>query len=140
MDFSLRWRRQLVTGGFFLSLLIVPLYLFSLKELSPIEDTSSIAMIVEAAPEASMEETVDGFVDAVDVMLSEPAATYIWQSINPGFGFGGQEFVSPDERDVTTHELLPAISERLKACQRSPRSPLRSPLFPLQVSTTSRSS
>ena len=35
VDFSLRWRRQLVTGGFFLSLLIVPLYLFSLKELSP---------------------------------------------------------------------------------------------------------
>ena len=65
-----RW--QLVTGGLFLSLLITPLYLFSLKELSPVEDTSSIAMIVEAAPEASMEETVGGFIDAVDVLIENP--------------------------------------------------------------------
>ena len=72
VDFSLQWRWQLVAGGAFFSLLIAPLYLFSLKELSPIEDTSSITMIVEAAPEASIEETVAGFTDAVDVMLSEP--------------------------------------------------------------------
>ena len=29
VDFSLRWRWQLLTGGLFLSLLVVPLYLFS---------------------------------------------------------------------------------------------------------------
>ena len=130
VDFSLRWRWQLVAGGVFFSLLIVPLYLFSLKELSPIEDTSSIAMIVEAAPEASINETVGGFADAVDVMLSEPAATYIWQSINPGFGFGGQEFVPPDERDVTTHELLPAISQRLKGVPSVTAFPSAQPSLP----------
>ena len=130
VDFSLRWRWQLVAGGVFFSLLIVPLYLFSLKELSPVEDTSSIAMIVEAAPEASINETVGGFADAVDVMLAEPTATYIWQSINPGFGFGGQEFVPPDERDVTTHELLPAISERLKGVPSVTAFPSAQPSLP----------
>ena len=130
VDFSLRWRWQLVTGGLFFSLLVVPLYWFSLKELAPIEDTSSISLIVEAAPEASMEETVGGFVDAVDVMLSEPSATYIWQSINPGFGYGGQEFVSPDERYVTTHELLPAMSERLKGVPSVTAFPSAQPSLP----------
>ena len=51
-----------------------------------------------------MHETVSGFKDAVDVMLAEPTTSAIWQSINPGFGFGGHEFVSPDERSISTHE------------------------------------
>ena len=38
IDFSLRWRWQLITAGLFFTLLITPLYLFSLKELAPIED------------------------------------------------------------------------------------------------------
>ena len=60
------------------SLLIVPLYLFSLKELSPVEDTSSIAMIVEAAPEAfDKRDRRRLYFDAVDVMLAEPTTTYI---------------------------------------------------------------
>ena len=93
-----------------------------------------------------MEETVAGFVDAVDVMLSEPTATYIWQSINPGFGFGGQEFISPDEREVTTHELLPAISQRLKGVPTVTAFPSAQPSLPtagqydLEVVVTSNDS
>ena len=77
-----------------------------------------------------IEETVAGFTDAVEVMLSEPAATYIWQSISPGFGFSGQEFVPPDERDVTTHELLPVISERLKGVPSVAAFPSAQPSLP----------
>ena len=40
IDFSLRWRVQLIAAGVFFTLLIVPLYLFSLKELAPVEDQS----------------------------------------------------------------------------------------------------
>ena len=111
-----------------LSLLIVPLYLFSLKELSPIEDTSSIAMIVEAAPEASINETVGGFADAVDVMFLS-LRPYLAKH-KSRVRFGGQEFVPPDERDVTTHELLPAISQRLKGVPSVTAFPSAQPSLP----------
>ena len=130
VDFSLRWRWQLVLGGFFLSLLIAPLYVFSLKELSPTEDESNIMLVVEAAPEASIDETVSGFKDAVDVMLTEPTTSAIWQSINPGFGFGGHEFVSPDERSVSIHELLPVMTERLKNVSTISAFPSTTPSLP----------
>ena len=130
VDFSLRWRRQLILGGFFLSLLIAPLYVFSLKELSPIEDESNIMLVVEAAPEASIDETVSGFKDAVDVMLTEPTTSAIWQSINPGFGFGGHEFVSPDERSISIHELLPVMTERLKSVSTISAFPSTTPSLP----------
>ena len=130
VDFSLRWRRQLILGGFFLSLLIAPLYVFSLKELSPTEDESNIMLVVEAAPEASIDETVSGFKDAVDVMLTEPTTSAIWQSINPGFGFGGHEFVSPDERSISIHELLPVMTERLKNVSTISAFPSTTPSLP----------
>ena len=48
IDFSLRWRWQLLTAGAFFTLLIAPLYLFSLKELAPIEDQSAINLVVDS--------------------------------------------------------------------------------------------
>jgi multidrug efflux pump len=80
IDFSLRWRWQLLTAGAFFTLLIAPLYLFSLKELAPIEDQSAINLVVDSAPESSVEETLQGFTDAVDVLMERPETTYIWQA------------------------------------------------------------
>ena len=37
VDFSIQWRYQLITAGIFFSLLSAPLYIYSLKELSPVE-------------------------------------------------------------------------------------------------------
>jgi len=86
IDFSLRWRAQLIAAGIFFTLLIVPLYLFSLKELAPVEDQSAINLVVDAAPESSIEETLQGFSEAVDVLLERPETTYIWQTFGPSGG------------------------------------------------------
>ncbi|MEC7493286.1 MAG: efflux RND transporter permease subunit, partial [Pseudomonadota bacterium] len=48
VDFSLKWRYQLIGAGIFFSLLSAPLYIFSLKELSPVEDQSSLGLIFES--------------------------------------------------------------------------------------------
>ena len=56
IDFSLRWRWQLITAGLFFTLLITPLYLFSLKELAPIEDQSAINLVVDSAPSHRLEK------------------------------------------------------------------------------------
>ena len=103
IDFSLRWRWQLITAGLFFTLLITPLYLFSLKELAPIEDQSAINLVVDSAPESSIGETLQGFSDAVEVLMERPETTYIWQALGPSGGYGGHEFVPPGERELSTH-------------------------------------
>ena len=113
VDFSLRWRHQLVAAGLFFTLLIPPLYLFSLKELAPVEDQSAINLVVDAAPESAIEETLQGFVDAVTVLLKRPETTYIWQAMGPSGGYGGHEFVSPDQREKSTQMMLPEIRDDL---------------------------
>jgi multidrug efflux pump len=130
IDFALRWRGQLIVAGIFFTLLIVPLYLFSLKELAPVEDQSAINLVVDAAPESSIEETLQGFSEAVDVLLERPETTYIWQTFGPSGGFGGHEFVPPDERALTTHTLLPTIGAKLATVPSVRAFPAMTPALP----------
>ena len=130
IDFSLRWRWQLLTAGAFFTLLIAPLYLFSLKELAPIEDQSAINLVVDSAPESSVEQTLLGFTDAVAVLMERPETTYIWQAFGPSGGYGGHEFVPPDERDVSTHLMLPGIRNDLAQVPSVRAFPATTPALP----------
>ena len=51
---------------------------------------------MDSAPESSIDETLQGFTDAVDVLLERPETTYIWQAMGPSGGYGGHEFVPPE--------------------------------------------
>jgi multidrug efflux pump len=53
----LGWRAQVLAAGLFFSLLMVPFYLLSQKELAPIEDQSSINSWSTRRPSASLEYT-----------------------------------------------------------------------------------
>ena len=127
---SLRWRWQLITAGLFLTLLITPLYLFSLKELAPIEDQSAINLVVDSAPESSIGETLQGFSDAVEVLMERPETTYIWQALGPSGGYGGHEFVPPGERELSTHLMLPMIRNDLAQVPSVRSFPATTPALP----------
>ena len=114
VDFSIQWRYQLITAGIFFSLLSAPLYIYSLKELSPVEDQSSLGLVVEAAPDASLEETLDGFYQVVSTLEDKPEPSYMWQVVTPTGGFGGQEFVTPDERERPVKDMVFEIYESIK--------------------------
>ena len=130
IDFSLRWRWQLISAGLFFTLLITPLYLFSLKELAPIEDQSAINLVVDSAPESSIGETLQGFSDAVEVLMERPETTYIWQALGPSGGYGGHEFVPPGERELSTHLMLPMIRNDLAQVPSVRAFPATTPALP----------
>lgn len=130
IDFSLRWRGQLITAGLFFTILITPLYLFSLKELAPIEDQSAINLVVDSAPESSIGETLQGFSDAVEVLIERPETTYIWQALGPSGGYGGHEFVPPGERELSTHLMLPMIRNDLAQVPSVRAFPATTPALP----------
>jgi multidrug efflux pump len=98
LRWSLTWRGQIIFMVCFVALLSVPFYLISLKELAPTEDQSSISVIVEAPPEASIDYSVKHMDSVVNTVLQLDGSTFMWQLVNPGATFGGVEFVAPDER------------------------------------------
>lgn len=109
LDRIFSWRAQILFAGFFISLLIIPFYLFSQKELAPIEDQSSINVVFEAAPDSSLEYTSDYMIDVVDTMMETPGSKMMWQIIRSSGGFGGVEFVDFNDRERSVQELLPEV-------------------------------
>lgn len=105
LDKTMSLRSQILVAGFILSLLSVPFYLLSLKELAPTEDQSSINVIIESAPEASLDYTLTHMNDVVDTLLELEGATNMWQIVNPAAGFSGLNFVPVNERSQSVQEI-----------------------------------
>lgn len=110
---SFAWHKQILFFALFLSLLMAPLYLFSNKELAPIEDQSSINIIIEAAPESSLAYTDVYMNEVMDAVSNNPGFNMSWQAISPNGGFGGLEFVDFDKREKSVQELLPEVFGQL---------------------------
>ena len=103
---TINFKSQILTGAVFLALLSVPFYLLSLKELAPTEDQSSITVIIEAAPESSLQYTTKHMDDVVDVMKSLDGGKFMWQIITPVGAFGGVEFVPLSERKLGVQDMF----------------------------------
>ncbi|NIB43566.1 efflux RND transporter permease subunit [Pseudomaricurvus alkylphenolicus] len=107
LDKVFAWRNQVLFAGLFISLLAVPFFLLSQQELAPIEDEGSINVIVQAAPDSSLEYTTDYMHDIVDSMLQLPGAHHMWQIVRSSGAVGGVSFEDFDQRERSVQELLP---------------------------------
>ncbi|MCH1491352.1 MAG: efflux RND transporter permease subunit [Luminiphilus sp.] len=106
VDRAIRYRWQLIFAGIFFSLLTAPLYLFSLKELAPIEDQSGINVISDAAPESAIEDTYRSMDAVVNRMAEFEGATDFWHVVQPSGSYGGQDFTPPGTRSRTLQDML----------------------------------
>jgi len=103
------WQKQILAVAIFITLLSVPFYLFSMKELAPIEDQGSINIFIEAPPDASINFTVDYMQDTVHELMKTPGAQYVWQVVMPNGGFGGLILNDSSKRDKTVVDLRPEV-------------------------------
>jgi multidrug efflux pump len=86
-------------------LLIVPFYLFSQRELAPKEDQSVVFGIVQAAPNATIDQTKLFATQVHDTYRSFPEAESIFQITSPNGGFGGMVTKPWSQRKKTTEQL-----------------------------------
>jgi multidrug efflux pump len=86
-------------------LMMVPLYLFSQKELAPQEDQSVVFGIIQAAPNATLDQTNLFAAQVYDVYHSMPEAQSIFQITTPGGGFGGMVTKPWNQRTKGTAQL-----------------------------------
>ena len=85
--------------------LIVPFYMFSQKELAPTEDQSVVFGIVQAAPNATLDQTKLFTKQVNDVFQSFPETQATFQITFPSGGFSGMVTKPWDERKRSTQQL-----------------------------------
>jgi multidrug efflux pump len=113
LEQSFGWHKQILLLGLFLSLLIAPLFLFSNKELAPVEDESSINIIVEAPANSSLSYTNYYMDKVIDLVSQTPGYIMSWQIVTPNGGFGGLNFVDYDEREKSVQQMQPELFAKL---------------------------
>jgi multidrug efflux pump len=87
------------------TLLIVPFYMFSQRELAPHEDQSVVFGVIQAAPNATIDQTKLFAEQVHDVYRSFPEAESIFQITAPNGGFGGMVTKPWSQRRKTTPQL-----------------------------------
>jgi multidrug efflux pump len=103
---TLRARPVVLTLWAIVVLLMVPFYLFSQRELAPAEDQGVVFGVIQASPNATIDQT-NLFTDQVyDVYHSFPESQSIFQITTPQGGFGGMVTKPWSERKKTAQQLL----------------------------------
>ena len=85
--------------------LIFPFYLFSAKELAPTEDQAVVFAVIQAAPNATLDQTALFAGKVYDVYDSFPEKQSVFEIIQPNGGFGGMVTKPWSERKKSTQQL-----------------------------------
>lgn len=113
LDKVFNYKSQVIFVAIMFSLLTVPFYMFSQKELAPVEDQGSIQVVVEAPPESNLAYTSESMNEAVDVMKSTDGGKFVWQILFSSAGFGGVELEAYKDREKSVHESIMELYGKL---------------------------
>ena len=103
---TLRYRPVVLVLWVIVAALIVPFYLFSQRELAPAEDQGVVFSIIQAAPDATIEQTRLFATQVDDVYRSFPETAGTFQLISPAGGFGGMVTKPWSQRTKTSQQLM----------------------------------
>jgi multidrug efflux pump len=102
---SLMYRPVVLTVWAIVALLIVPFYMFSMRELAPAEDQGVVFSIVQAAPNSTIEQTKLFSHQINEVYRSFPEAAGTFELTYPTSGFGGMVTKPWSDRTKTAQQL-----------------------------------
>lgn len=109
LDGVLKFKAQVLFFGAFISLLALPLFMFSGKELAPVEDEGFILLIVNSAPDASLAYSTSHMGKVYDVGKTLPEFDAMFEIVFPSNGFGGYLFKNWHDRERSAHQILPDV-------------------------------
>ncbi len=92
----------------------IPMYTMSPTELAPTEDQGVVFGIIDAAANATLDQTAI-FTKAVnDAYMSVPETRFTFQVTNPGGGFAGMVTEAWEERERSIHQIFPEVQGKLQ--------------------------
>lgn len=111
----LEYRAGVVTFAVCATVLLVPLYLFSIKELAPREDQGVLFGIVQGPPQATIEQMRLSAKQVFNAYQSVPEYRGAFQLTGPGSGFSGLVTKPWSERKRTIFEIEPELWGKVSA-------------------------
>ena len=112
---TLRWRPVTITLAVIVVLLGVPFFLMTPSELAPKEDQGVILGIVQASPNATIEQTTLFTEKVNEAFMSILEVRHTFQLTQPFMGFGGMGVKPWSERTRSTEEILPEVFGKVAA-------------------------
>jgi len=106
LSWTLRDRPVVLALWAIVVVLMVPFYMFSQKELAPMEDQGVVFGYVQASADSTLDQTKLFAEKIHDVYASFPEHDSIFQITQPTGGFGGMVTKPWSQRKKTTSELL----------------------------------
>src|SRR5687768_1952603 len=101
---TLAYRPVVVTLWLIVAALIVPFYMFSQRELAPAEDQGVVFAIVQAAPNATIDQTKLFAHQINEIYRAQPETAGTFELTFPNGGFGGMVMKPWSERTKTAQE------------------------------------
>ena len=130
LDSALSTRTPVYLMWGVLSLLVVPMWMFSAEELAPSEDQGVIFGIVDTSANATLDQTSAFAAAANEVFLSVPETQFTFQITFPTSGFGGMVVKPWDERERTVFQILPEVQQQLQGIPGIQMFPVTPPALP----------
>src|SRR5579864_177797 len=103
---TLRYRPIVLTLWVIVALLMIPFYMFSQRELAPAEDQGVVFAVIQASPDATLDQTNLFAQQMYGVFHSFPESDSIFQITSPTGGFGGMVTKPWSQRKKTAQKLL----------------------------------
>jgi multidrug efflux pump len=114
LDATLNARPAVYLIWLAVSLLTVPMFIMSPKELAPTEDEGVIFGILDASANSTLDLT-SRYAAAVNrAYLSVPETEFTFQVTRPTSGFAGMVVKPWDARERTIFEILPEVQQKLR--------------------------
>ncbi len=113
-----------------LAISIVPMWMFSPEELAPSEDQGVIFGIVDAAANATLDQTSTFAAAANQAFQSVPETEFTFQITFPTSGFGGMVTKPWGERERTVFQILPEVQQKLHGIPGIQMFPVTPPALP----------
>ncbi len=130
LDLVLQLRPQALAVGAAICLLAAPLYMFSSKELAPVEDEGFVFLIVNSAPDASLAYTAGHMDKVYQAGAALPEFQAMFEIVFPSNGFGGYLFKNWHDRKRSAQEILPEVFGKLSQVRELQIFPVLPPALP----------
>jgi multidrug efflux pump len=115
LDVTLHARPAVYMVWLVVSVLAIPMFIMSPVELAHSEDQGVIFGIIDAAANATLDQTSYSAAAVNRVFFSIPETDHTFQLTMPSSGFGGMATVPWSERERTIFQILPEVQHKLHA-------------------------
>jgi len=113
LDATLAMRPAVYTVWVVISLLTIPMFTMSARELAPTEDQGVIFGILDAAANSTLDQNSRYAAAVNQVFMSVPETRFTFQITFPSSGFSGMVTKPWDERERNIFQIMPEVQQKL---------------------------